>query len=126
MQSGWIMANTVSTSPAANALRNCSVMSTSAWLTVSPFSLLPSHQQHRRGDGAAADAGQRHLGARHLPFAALAPQLLHRLGQLPEAVEPAAAEVTPVSADRKVAAEAAPAFEEERPGLALLHEAEIL
>src|SRR4051794_1916017 len=121
--------NTVSMSPAWKAFRNCSVMSTSAWLTGLSFSLersLSRHQQHGGGDGAAAHTGQGDLGSRHLPVAAFAPQLLHRFGQLAETMEAAAAEVAAVGADGEVAAEAAPALGEPRAGFAFLHEPEVL
>src|SRR5882724_1493428 len=129
MQSGWSAPSTVSISPAAKAFRNCPVTSTSAWLTGGSFlsgHSLSGDQQHGGGDGAAAHAGQGHLRSFDLALAALAPELLHRFGQLAEAVEPAAAEVAAVGADRQVAAEASPPFGEPRSGFALLHEAEVL
>src|SRR5437763_12740652 len=112
-------------SPAAKALRNCSVMSTSAWLTMRSFLSLSRHQQEGAGDGAATHAGQGHLGTGHLPVPALAPQLQHCLGQLPETMQPATPEVPAVGADRQLGAEPAPALGKPRPGLTFLHEAEV-
>src|SRR5690606_22820534 len=87
-----------------------------------------SREQQAAAQRPAAGRGHRDLGiARHLPRAALAPQLHARLVQEAVAVQPPRRELTAVRVERNLAVERdARAALDERPALPLAAEAERL
>src|SRR5690606_4480950 len=93
-----------------------------------PASCSGLRDQQTAAERAAAGRRHRHLGiARHLPLAALAPQLHARLVQEAVAVQAAARELTPVRVERELAVERdARAALDEGAALALAAEAERL